>query len=63
MSDPRRENTGWDNGWNDAIDEGEGFEEHLLSQDGEYVNQRGYHVHQYDYPHTGKGEPSDHYLR
>lgn len=61
--DPRKTNTGWDDGWENAVDEGEGFEAFLLGhEDKEFSSERGYHVRDLSYAHLGKGEPGDHYL-
>jgi hypothetical protein len=48
MTDPKDKDTGWDDGWEDSIDEGEGLEEHLLSKDDEAENQRAHRNHQHD---------------
>ena len=64
MSDPRDSDTGWDSGWENADDEGEGLSEFMLAGgDEEFDSKRGYHIDQLDYPHLGKNEPEDPYLQ
>ena len=64
MADPRDENTGWDDGWENAVDEGEGIGEFLMSAgDAEFSSLRGYHKDRIDFPHLGKNEPEDPYLQ
>jgi hypothetical protein len=61
--DPRNTADGWDQGWGNTIDEGEGFEEYLLGAgDPAYSSERGFHVRNYDHELLGKNEPEDPYL-
>ncbi len=62
--DPRQTDTGWDQGWENAVEEGEGLEEYLLEAGDEtFKSRRGYHKSRLDYPHMGKNEPEDPYLQ
>ena len=64
MGDPRDTDTGWDAGWENANDEGEGLSEYLLEAgDEEFDSKRGFYKDQFDYPHLGKNEPEDPYLQ
>ena len=61
--DPRDTADGWDGGWENAVDEGEGFEEFILgSADTEFRSERGFHVRNFDHELLGKNEPEDPYL-
>lgn len=62
-NDPRDTADGWDGGWSNAVDEGEGFEEYLLNAgDPAYRIERGFYVREYDQEMLGKNEPEDWYL-
>ena len=62
-NDPRKTADGWDAGWENASDEGEGLEEFLLQTgDTEFRSERGYHVRELDQPLLGRNEPEDPYL-
>jgi|OM-RGC.v1.033886357 hypothetical protein len=62
-NDPRDTADGWDAGWENALDEGEGVEEVLLQVgDAEFRSERGYYVRNFDQPLLGKNESDDPYL-
>jgi|TARA_B100000315_G_scaffold255315_1_gene298385 hypothetical protein len=61
--DPRDTADGWDAGWENAVDEGEGFEEFILAADDtEFSSERGFYKRDFDHELLGKNEPEDPYL-